>query len=87
VLNMSKWLRISVAGIVSGPGGLIALVCCIAVPILIMDWIYGSKKVEDSPGSGGAVVIAAFPFGVILGIAVFVFLARAVYCRLSKSDE
>jgi hypothetical protein len=49
---MSKRLRILMAWIVGTIGGLITLVCCITVPILIMDWIYGSREVEESPGGG-----------------------------------
>ena len=36
------------------------------LPLVIMDWIYGFKEVEEFPGSGGPVVIAVFPVVVIL---------------------
>jgi hypothetical protein len=85
VLCIKGWIRILVAGTVGGLGGLITLALCISTPILIMDVIHGSQKVEDSPGGGGGLVIGGFMIGSLLSLAVFIFLAYSVYHRLPRS--
>lgn len=64
-----------------------SFVACQVTPILLMDWVYGSEKVDQLPGSGGGVVIAVFPVAVILGIAVAIVLVRFVYRRISRSES
>jgi uncharacterized BrkB/YihY/UPF0761 family membrane protein len=81
--SMSKWLRILFAFLSGAVAATITVVVGVVTPILIMDWIYGSKQVEESPGGGGAIVIASFPLSCLVAVAVFAVFSRFAYRRLS----
>ncbi len=67
---------------------LISLVCFALlggfIPIWIMDAIYGAERVEESPGGGGAIVIATIPIAGVVCAAEFVFLVLFFRKKFSR---